>query len=240
MRVSKQDIKPQADINVHEYSLSADEEERIRADLEGMTPQVEHFPVADYHVLIEGNSRDDDTSVKLTLVLPGTTLTASDHDVVMHAAFERCLAILRDRLQDYKERLGGVAEREKLQQGTHHELHPTVAIDAEQLATAVRARDYTAFHAALLPYEEELRKAVGRWVQRYPDVEDQIDDRLKIADIVEEVCLLAFDGYSKRPANVTLGDWLSELIDSAIKALIKNPAEELENIELVRSAREPT
>ena len=107
---------------------------------------------------------------------------------------------LRGELQAYKERLGNVTERQKLTKGTHREVHPTTAmIDAAALDRAVQAGDYSAFLAASLPYEEEVRKSAGRWVQRYPDVEARIGPSIQIADIVEEVFLLAFEGYRKRP-----------------------------------------
>src|SRR5438132_10334636 len=146
----------------------------LRDNTSGLARQVEHFPVADLHVLIEGNARSNDVSVKLTLVLPGTTLVVSDHDSVPQPAFERCLDSLLDSLQAYKERLGNVPERQKLEKGTHQELHPAVTLDTAAVEAAVGAGDYPAFRVAMLPYEEGLRKLVGRWVRRYPDFEAQI------------------------------------------------------------------
>src|SRR5262245_39644630 len=99
--------------DVHQYRLSSAEEELLRGHLDGLARQVEHFPVADLHVLVEGNARSNAVSVKLTLVLPGTTLVVNDHDGVPQPAFERCLDSLLDCLRAYKERLGNVPERQK-------------------------------------------------------------------------------------------------------------------------------
>ena len=88
-----------------------------------------------------------------------------------------------------------------------------------------------------LPYEEGVRKLVGRWVQRYPQFEADLGAGAKIADVVEDVFLLAFEGYQQRPMDVPLGTWLQGLIDPALKALQQNPDAELENIEMARSAR---
>jgi len=223
--------------DVHQYRLSAAEEDLLRGNLDGLTRQIEHFPVADLHVMITGNARSNDVSVKLTLVLPGTTLVSSDHDVVPQPAFDRCLDSMLDSLQAYKERLGIVPERQKLEKGTHRELHPDVTIDTKALDTAVRAADYPSFRMALLPYEEGVRKLVGRWVQRYPEFERRIGHGIEIADMVEDVFLLAFENYETRPGDIPLGTWLQGLIDPALKALQQHQAEEMENIEMARSAR---
>jgi len=227
----------QVAFDVHQYPLSSAEERTLRDHLDGLARQVEDFPVADLHVRIEGNARSNDVSVKLTLILPGTTLVASDHDGVPQSAFDRCLDSLLDSLQAYKERLDSVPERRKVEQGTDKELHPDVLIDAAAVAAAIGAGDYPAFRTALLPYEESLRKLVGRRVRRYPELEARLGHGVEIADMVEDVFLLAFEGYKDRPADVPLGAWLQGLIDPALKALQRKRDAELENVEMARSAR---
>ena len=66
-------------------------------------------------MLIERNARSDEYTVKLRLLLPGDALATSDHDRVMHAAFERALDSLEDAVKAYKERLGKVPERQKVE-----------------------------------------------------------------------------------------------------------------------------
>jgi len=51
------------------------------------------------------------------------------------------------------------------------------------------------------------------------------------------VFLSAFEGYAKRPADVRFGDWLESHLDPAVKELRAHPDEELENINLARTAR---
>jgi ribosome-associated translation inhibitor RaiA len=237
MQPAQAPSKPQVTFDVHQYHLSTAEEQLLRGNLDGLARQVEHFPVADLHVLIEGNARSNDVSVKLTLLLPGTTLVVSDHDAIPQPAFDRALDSLLNSLHAYKERLGNVPERQKLQKGTHQELHPAVAIDAAMVEAAVQAGDYPAFRTALLPYEEALRKLAGCWIQRYPELDAQIGQGVNIADVVEAVFLLAFEGWTRRPADVPVGMWLQEQIDPALKALQQNRDAELENIEMARSAR---
>jgi ribosome-associated translation inhibitor RaiA len=224
--------------DVHQFRLPEAQEQLLRDRLDGLARQVEHFPVADLHVLIEGNARTNDVSVKLSLVLPGATLVTQELDGIPQPAFDRCLDSLIDSLQAYKERLGNVPEIQKTEKGTHQELHPAAPIDAGALAAAVDEADYAAFRTAMLPYEEGLSKLVGRWVQRYPGFEAEIGRRVKITDVVEEVFLMAFEGYKQRPRDISLGIWLQSLIDPAVQALQRRRDTELENIEMVRSALE--
>jgi ribosome-associated translation inhibitor RaiA len=228
--------KLQVIFDVHQYRLSQAEEQLLHENLDGLARQVENFPVADLHVLIEGNARSNDVSVKLTLRLPGTTLVNNDHDAFPQPAFDRCLDSLLDSLHAYKERLGQVPERQKTLKGTHQEVHPEGAIDAEALRRALDAGDYAEFRAVLLPFDEIVRKRVGRWIQRYPEVEAQIGIRFEIADMVEEVFLQAFETYDARPVDVTLGDWLEGLIDPAVKELRQRGDAELENVAMARAA----
>jgi ribosome-associated translation inhibitor RaiA len=229
--------KLQVIFDVHQYSLSEQEQKLLHDGLEGLARQVENFPVADLHVLVEGNARNNDVSVKLRLMLPGTTLVASDHDAVTAPAFERCVSSLAASLHAYKDRLGRVKERQKAEKGTHQDLQPSNDLDQAAVDAAVTGGDYSSFRAATFPFEEGVRKRVGRWVQRYPEFEARIGKGVEIDDVVEEVFLLAFEGYESRPADVRFGDWLEALLDPAVKALAENPDEELENVNLARAAR---
>src|SRR5262249_39790700 len=174
-----------------------------------------HFPVSDLHLLIERNMRSNDYSVKTTLILPGRTLVAADHDQSLHAAYERCLTNLSEQVEAYKARLDQASQRHKLLQGTRQELRPSSAPDGAALDAAVAARNYAAFRAALAPYEDALRRRAGRWAQRYPDLDGAIGNGLEVADLVEAVYLRAFDGYAQRSRDVRLGDWLQSLLRPA-------------------------
>src|SRR4051812_9292581 len=97
-------------VDLHQCELPEAEIDRLRADLDSLERQVEKFPVADLHVLVEYNNRTTDYSVKTSLILPGTSLVASERDLVLHAAYQRCLDVLSDSLRAYKDRLGQVEE----------------------------------------------------------------------------------------------------------------------------------
>jgi len=225
-------------IDTHHCQLRPAEVDRLHADVEGLTRQVEKFPLSDLHILVEYNNRSNDYSVKTTLILDGATLVASDHDLVMHAAFLRCLDSLSENIRAYKDRLGNVPERQRMEKGTVREVEPGPDPDPAALDAAVNNGDYTAFRTLIIGYEESLRKRAGRWVERYPDVNAQIGRGLELADIVEEVFLTAFEGYAHRPPHLRMSEWLESLIDPAVKTLQSKGDAELENINLARSAVE--
>lgn len=222
--------------DVHQYELPDIVRRELEDDLDGLTRQVENFPVADLHVLIEGNARSNDVSVKLTLILPGTTLVANDHDPVLSAAFEQCLGSLSHSVEGYKARLDNEEERQKTEKGTVHDMLPTTDIDLSGLEAAEAAGDYGRFRSVLLPFEDAVQARAGRWVQRFPEYEVRIGRDVKMSDVVEEVFLTAFDEYSARPEGVPLGEWLAGLIAPAVKALMTQTDKELEYINLSRTA----
>ncbi len=224
-------------IDAHRYTVSPAENDKIREGAGSLRRQVEHFPIANLHVLIERNARSNDYTVKTDLFLNNETLVCSDHDALPYTAYERCLQSLSAEVERYKARLGQDAERQKTEKATRQTVRPTASPDMAVIEAAVRDRDYAAFRTATFVYEEPVRKRAGRWVERYPEADAQIGKRLKIADIVEEVFLNAFENYDRRPEGVRLGDWLENLIDPAVKELLRRPDEELENIALARAAR---
>jgi hypothetical protein len=138
----------------------------------------------------------------------------------------------------YKRTRDNAAQLDKHRKGTYQEVVPSREPDAEHLEAAVRAGDYAQFRKATYPYEESLRKRVGRWVGRYAEVQDKIGTELAIADVVEAVFLNAFEGYDRRPPKVRFGQWLESLIDGSLKGLLQNAEEEVDNINFARTLRD--
>jgi hypothetical protein len=103
---------------------------------------------------------------------------------------------------------------------------------------AVAVEDYAAFRRALADYDSWLRLRVGRWIQRYPEADARIGADLAIDDFVEEVYLNAFERYDERSGHETLHDFLDDLVDPSVLALLQSPVQERENISLARTARE--
>src|SRR5262245_50827320 len=191
--------KLQVKIDTHHCRLSAAEVDKFQDGLAALGRMTENFPVADLHVLVSFLTRNNEYSVKTSLILPGATLVASDHDLVPVAAAERCVDNLMRKLKDYKDRLGKVPDRQKTEKGTRRELQPTADPDPAAIESAVQSGDYAAFRDIAQGYEEPVRQHVGRWVERDPVADGAIGRRFTIADVVEEVFLTAFETYDDRP-----------------------------------------
>jgi hypothetical protein len=117
-------------------------------------------------------------------------------------------------------------------------VEPSLDPDPAALQQAIGAGDYRAFRMALFGYEEPVRKRVGRWIERFPEMQSQLNHHITVADIVEEVFLYAFDGFDHRPREIRFGDWLEHLIDPSVKALLLHPDEEKENIRFAQTITE--
>jgi len=221
--------------SVRRYQLADREAEQLRAKLSSISQQTAHFPTVELHVSIQG-SRSRDVSVKLTLILPGKTLVARDHDEDLHPAFDRCLATLEHELDGDHDRLNHQSDIARMAQDGDHHGWPMGSVQEDVLQRAAQEQDYVAFRKATWGFDDELRKHVGRWIQRYPEIHDAIGEGIEIADIVEEVLLSAFDEFHHRPSNVPFGVWLEQLIDPALKLFLLHPDDALENVSFIRSA----
>jgi ribosome-associated translation inhibitor RaiA len=158
------------------------------------------------------------------LKLPGETIITGEHNASIEAALERCLGKVASRIHAAKAEPNREAmDRAQREAALARDIVAPVEPDAGPLGKAVMEGDYEAFRRAFLTHEEWVRQRVGRWIQRYPDVEEQIGASLKIADLVEEVFLLAFEQYPDRPTHISFREWLEQLIDPAIKDFWRKP-----------------
>jgi hypothetical protein len=223
------------ELDTKHCNLSATEIAQMERDLETLSRCTKDFPVSDLYVTVAHHPRSQDFHVKTSLVLSGRTLFTGDRDVLVHPAYERCIGKLVRKVQAYKSRMSGDAEVSRAGEGTAFRIEPTSVPDGEAIARAVLDGDYEAFRRACDVYEEPVRKSVGRWIQRYPELDAEIGENIPIADVVEEVLLNAFDQFDSKPQNVPMSDWLDSLIDPSLTALTRHPDEELDNVSFVRS-----
>jgi hypothetical protein len=142
------------------------------------------------------------------------------------------------KVEIYKQRMQGEAEQAKHAGGTRHTLTPTQEIDLAELQEAVAYDDYASFRRAADVFEDGLAKRIGRWVQRYSELESQLGDTVTISDIVEDVLLNAFEQFGARPQRVGPGEWLESLIDPTVQAIIQSPDEEFARISFTRAIME--
>jgi hypothetical protein len=239
MRYSDESYNLRVEIDAKQFELSPEDARRLQASLSPLGKLVEDLPVSDLYVTIFHHPRGGpEYQVKTALVLPAKTLFSSDTDASFHPAFGRCVTNLVQQVTAYKRTQDNADQLDKHRKGTYQEVVPSREPDAEHLEAAVRAGDYAQFRKATYPYEESLRKRVGRWVGRFAEVQEKIGTELAIADVVEAVFLNAFEGYDQRPRDVRFGRWLETLIDGSLKGLLQNPDEELDNISFARTLRD--
>lgn len=215
--------------------LSAGEVADMEEDLHTLRKLVADFPVANLYITVVHHAKREDYHVKTTLTLSGNTLFSGDRDVDVHPAYERCVRKLVKKVEAYKQRIHDDSKLAKKSAETHHALTPAQVIDADELKAAVLHNDYARFRRAADPYEEGLSQRIGRWITRYPEIESGLGVEIRIADIVEDIFLNAFEQFERRPKNVPLGDWFEELIDPSIQAFIHSPDEEFTRISFKRA-----
>jgi hypothetical protein len=220
------------------FTFSRAELEKLDAALAPLRKPVRSFPVSDLYITMTRHPGRGDYHVRTSLVLPGRTLFTGERDVNPLSAWIRCVHKLVSKVRGYKENLAAKPERAKAQEGTAREVLPAAEPDADKLRQSVESGDYAAFREATLVYEEAVRKRAGRWIERYPQFEARLGVTFTLSDLVEEVFLNAFERFDQRPQALRLGQWLEELIDPSVKALLSDPETEEENIQAVRTLRE--
>jgi|GEM_PF-524140 len=229
--------KLQIHFDAHACQPAPKELARMSDHLDPLARQVGDFPQADLRIVMEWNGRNNEYVLKLSLLLPGETLVTSDHDPTLYTAFRRAADSLSLALKGFLERLDGVNQRREHEEEIRRQvLTPMGPVDEGALNSAVEAQDYPAFRAAITPYEDWLRLRVGRWVERYPDIQARMGRDFDVLDLVEGVFLVAFDQHTHRHAEVAYSDWLEKLIDATLRAFAHNPIGERENVNMARSA----
>lgn len=235
MSYSDESYNLRIELDAKGCELSADEIAKMEVDLHTLRDLVANFPVSNLYVTVIHHARGNDYHVKTSLALSGRTLFTGDRDQDVHPAFERCLRKLTKKVQAYKRQMKGDIETAKQADGTHHDVDAAGGIHVAALIQAVKDDDYRAFRQMLDVFDESLTGRVGRWIQRYPEIEAELGDTLTVSDIVEDVYLSAFEQFEQRPHDTPPGKWLESLIDPSVQALLQTPDEEFARISFARS-----
>jgi hypothetical protein len=224
------------EINSSGYTLSAEEREKLNVGVHTLARAVRGFPVADLHVDIARYSRSNEYHVRTNLRLTKRTLSTGQRDPLLYFAYERCISKLLKKLSAYKEDL---ANRELYQvgnEGGQNTVEPSSEPDGRALEKAVLERDFALFRTIVSVYDDALSARVGRWIQRYPEIQARVGREFIISDVVEEIYLNAFEQYESRPA-IRMSEWLEKLIDPSLRALVDDP-DERQNVSFAATAGE--
>jgi ribosome-associated translation inhibitor RaiA len=215
-----------AEIDTKQCQISGDQRIAIQPHLERLGKAVSDLSESHLWLTIVHHPQTNVHHAQAKLKVPGQTIITGEQDKSLTAATQRCLEKVLRRVENYKDNpdRGALSQAERRSQLANDIIAP-VEPDGGAIGKAIVADDYRAFRHALLAQEEPLRMRVGRWVQRYPHVQAEIGRTFEIADLVEEVFLLAFERYANRPTHISVHAWLDSLIDPAIKAFWSQPDE---------------
>lgn len=234
------DHRGQLEVHVEtkECDLPRDELTRIQEPIDRIAKSVGQLP-AQLDINIIYHPRSDRYHVEATGRLPRRSLFTGDWDVYLDTALDRSLRKLLRKIEAYQQEPDrGEDERALRVDAMNREVIAPEDPDAGPLAEAASSQDYASFRRLLANYEDWLRLRVGRWLQRYPEANDEVGRRLRIGDLVEEVYLNAFERYGERPAVKSLHEWLDDLLDPSLRALWDNMVEERESASHARSVRD--
>ncbi len=226
------------DLDIEGFTPTDAETQTIAAEVDRIRPLVKEFPTQIVHINLEYNPNSEEYEVKLALVLPGQTFATGDVSEVWEQSLEKSVQKLIRRIEHYKSSMSGEPEQARIAAGTTMEVEPNRRMDGKMVAAAVESGNYAEFRKGMYPIEESLRNRVGRWVQRYPQIQAKIGSQFTIADIVEETFMLAFDRYSHWHPELLFGQWIENLIDPAMKAIANDSEGELEIISFQRTWNE--
>jgi ribosome-associated translation inhibitor RaiA len=218
------------ELKTHGFELPANQYERIEQCLGSLREAVDRFPVKTLNVTANFHGRPSDYHVKMSLMLPGRTLFTGERDREVHVAMERCAEKLLRKVNAYKRNLDSEEEKSKQAAGTHHVVDSSMEIDTAELEAARDQHDYARFRKGLDGFTASLTERIGRWVQRYPEVEAALGEGITISDLVEDVFFHAYDQFDDRKQDVPPGDWLEGLVDQSIQDFLRSPETELANI----------
>jgi len=225
------------DFDTDNVKLTEALEIELRSHLDNLKEVVAEFSDPRLHVNLTHFDNSSEYKIKLSLSFSGRNFVTGDVDMDMITTYTRCVRKLVKLVENYKSDKRMQPERDHFQAGTDHDIVANRKPNTERITTAVAKGDYVDFRIATYPYEADVRNHIGRWVQRYPEVNAMIGTKLDIADIVEEVFLNAFERFDSRPNEVRFGDWLEQLIDPSIKLIVDHPDEEMRNISFARTIR---
>ena len=212
------------------FELSASEIADMERDLHTLRKLIDRFPQAVLHIRVDCHQRTKIYHVKTSLSLCGSTLFTGDRDTAFHPAFERCVHKLIKKIEAHKSRMSGKSEWFKPTIGYQVSMNSSDGFDSSDLEYFVAKDDYAAFRSGIDIFADGLSKRIGRWINRYPQIQEELGDAITISDIVEEVFLSAYQQFLKRTHDVPPSLWLEGLIDPAIQALLQSPDEEYANI----------
>lgn len=207
------------EIDTKGCEIPADVRNRIQPNLDGLELSLHGLPTSQLWLTVVFHSHSETFHAQAKLRLPGQTIITGDRNSHIDSAILQCLRNVLQRVESYKSHpdRSAIEDAERQEELANNVIAP-VESDAGKFGDAYRTADYEAFRKAISDYERPLRMRVGRWIQRYPQLQANVGVTFEISDLLEELFLTAFDQYGHRPKQLSLYEWLVNLIDPAVKS----------------------
>ena len=119
-------------------------------------------------------------------------------------------------------------------------LWSSTTFDAAETFAARERHDYRGFRGTLDGFHAGLTDRLGRWLERFPEIEDELGDTITISDLVEDVFFHAYEHFSEKSSGVSMGIWLESLIDPTLKDYLRQGETEYANICYAQHMLEPS
>lgn len=226
------------EVKLHGFELPEQEYALIEKSARTLRPAIERFPHKDLILSVIYHPKRNDYHVKANLRLPNRTLFAGARSERVHEAVTLCMDHLLRKAQGLKEQLTDQPPRISQVDSLLPELWSSLEFDAKDAQAACDRYDYRAFRMNLDGFQSGLTDRMGRWLQRFPQIESQLGNGITISDLVEDVFFHAYEGYEEKPENVSMGIWLESLIDATLQDYLRQPETEFTNMEYARTMLE--
>jgi ribosome-associated translation inhibitor RaiA len=223
------------EIKLHGFDLPEREFTWIENAARTLRPAIERFPHKDLILSIIYHPKSNDFHVKANLRLPNRTLFTGARSERVHEAVTTCMDHLLRKVQGLKEQLTDQPQRIHQLETLMPELWSSLEFNTLDAQAAHERYDYRSFRTTLDGFQSGLMDRMGRWLQRFPEIEDQLGDGVTISDLVEDVFFHAYESFAEKPENVSMGIWLESLIDSTLQDYLDQPDTELANVEYART-----
>jgi len=239
MRYTDDRTRLTVEIISRECLIPDDERERMQRGLRGVGNAVRDLPESELRIDLIYHPQTMMYHARFEMHLPGRSLFSGAKDTYLDLAFQKGVENLLEDIVDYQRRpdrdaVAEAQDRLELRDAILAPEDPRVG----ELARAALDGDYRMFRTGLAGYEDWLRLRVGRWLQRYPHAESRVGKDVLIGDLIEEVYLMAFESFARRPTAVPLHEWLNGLIDPAVKNVLRKTDQEHQAASLARTVRE--
>jgi len=227
------------ELNARDCAIPEDELAHMQKRLQDVGDLVRDLPASQLRVNVIHHPRTQSYHVEAKLKVPGETLLSGDRNTYLDSAFQGCMDRLLTELKEYRDNPDrATVERAEARATLDRQIVMPADPDAGPIAAAAQEGDYKAFRTAMAGYEEWIRKRVGRWVQRHPEVEERIGGDILIGDLIEEVYLLAFENFTKRSTDIRLSEWLDKLLEPALAEAVKQPDVVRQEASMARTLRD--